>query len=71
MKEITTWEINKMNMQQKIVNARLEEQEQNELVGKLVKVEAIVVELCKRMAIDNSNKHQQQQAFMAQIIATQ
>jgi len=40
------------------VNARLEEQEQNELVGKLVKVEAIVVELCKRMAIDNSNKHQ-------------
>jgi hypothetical protein len=40
------------------VNARLEEQEQNELVGKLVKVEAIVVELCKTMAIDNSNKHQ-------------
>jgi hypothetical protein len=40
------------------VNARLEEQEQNELVGKLVKVEAIVAELCERMAIDNSNKHQ-------------
>jgi len=40
------------------VNARLKEQEQNELVGKLVKVEAIVVELCERMAIDNSNKHQ-------------
>jgi hypothetical protein len=30
------------------VNARLEEQEQNELVGKLVKVEVIVVELCKK-----------------------
>jgi hypothetical protein len=40
------------------VNARSEEQEQNELVEKLVKVEVIVVELCERMATDNSNKHQ-------------
>lgn len=68
MKEKTTWEINKTNMQQKIVNARSEEQEQNELVEKLVKVEVIVVELCERMATDNSNKHQQQEAFMAQIV---
>ncbi len=56
-------------MQQKIADARSKEQKQNKLVGKLVKLEVIVVELCERMAINNSNKHQQWQAFMAQIVA--
>jgi hypothetical protein len=30
---------------------------------------AIVAELCERITTDDTNKHQQQQAFIAQIVA--
>jgi hypothetical protein len=56
-------------MMRAIEEAQSEEQERNELAGKLVKAEAIAAELRERIATDDSNKRQQQQAFMAQIAA--
>jgi hypothetical protein len=66
-----TLSVKEFLMMRAIEEAQSEEQERNELAGKLVKAEAIAAELRERIATDDSNKRQQQQAFMAQIAAKQ